>query len=51
VKAAGGLTLAESEETAVVYGMPKEAIATGQVDAVLPLDSIVGRLIRFADGR
>jgi two-component system chemotaxis response regulator CheB len=51
VKAAGGLTLAESKETAVVYGMPKEAIATGRVDAVLPLDSIVGRLVGFANGR
>ncbi len=51
VKRAGGLTLAESEETAVVYGMPKEAIATGRVDEVLSLDAIVARLVRFAHGR
>ena len=51
VKSAGGLTLAESEETAVVYGMPKEAIATGRVDEVLSLDAIVTRLVRFAHGR
>jgi two-component system, chemotaxis family, protein-glutamate methylesterase/glutaminase len=51
VKRAGGLTLAESEETAVVYGMPKEALATGRVDEVLSLDAIVARLVRFAHGR
>jgi len=48
VRAAGGLTIAESEETAVVYGMPKEAIASGCVDEVLPLGAIAARLIRFA---
>lgn len=34
----GGQTLAEAEETAVVFGMPKEAIATGVVDKIVPLD-------------
>jgi two-component system chemotaxis response regulator CheB len=48
VKRAGGLTIAESEETAVVYGMPKEAIASGCVDEVLPLGAIATRLVRFA---
>jgi two-component system chemotaxis response regulator CheB len=48
VKAAGGTTLAESERTAVVYGMPKEAAATGHVDEVLPLDELADRLVRFA---
>ncbi|BDG06938.1 chemotaxis-specific protein-glutamate methyltransferase CheB [Anaeromyxobacter paludicola] len=47
VKAAGGLTIAESEETAVVYGMPKEAVASGCVDEILPLGAIAGRLVRF----
>ncbi len=51
VKEAGGLTLAESEETAVVYGMPREAVATGRVDEVLSLDAIAARLVRFAHGR
>ncbi|QAT84121.1 protein-glutamate methylesterase [Corallococcus coralloides] len=36
----GGETWAESEDTAVVYGMPKEAIATGAVSRVLALDAI-----------
>jgi two-component system chemotaxis response regulator CheB len=48
VKEAGGATLAESEQTAVVYGMPKEAAASGHVDEVLPLDELADRLVRFA---
>jgi two-component system chemotaxis response regulator CheB len=51
IKRAGGLTLAESEETAVVFGMPREAVAAGRVDEVLPLDAIAARLVRFAHGR
>ena len=51
VKAAGGLTLAESEETAVVYGMPREAVAAGRVDEVLRLEAVAARLIRFARGQ
>ena len=37
VKKGGGEILAESEESAVVFGMPREAIATGVVDKVVPL--------------
>jgi two-component system, chemotaxis family, protein-glutamate methylesterase/glutaminase len=37
VKEQGGFIVAESDETAVVYGMPREAVATGFVDRVLPL--------------
>lgn len=48
VKAAGGLTLAESEETAVVYGMPQSAVASGAVDALLGLDALAARLVEFA---
>jgi two-component system chemotaxis response regulator CheB len=40
IKAAGGQVLAESEGSAVIFGMPKEAIATGMVDKVLSLDKI-----------
>lgn len=42
----GGKVLAESEETSVVFGMPKEAIATGRVDRVLPLPQISGEILR-----
>ncbi len=40
IHAAGGEVWAESNETAVVDGMPKEAIATGAVSRVLPLHEI-----------
>ncbi|MCY1031516.1 chemotaxis-specific protein-glutamate methyltransferase CheB [Corallococcus sp. BB11-1] len=40
VRREGGETWAESEDTAVVFGMPKEAIATGAVTRVLALDAI-----------
>jgi two-component system chemotaxis response regulator CheB len=36
----GGMILAESEETAVVYGMPREAVATGKVDRIVPLQDM-----------
>lgn len=40
IKQAGGHVVAESEQTAVVFGMPHQAIRTGVVDAVLPLPEI-----------
>ncbi len=48
VKAAGGLVLAESEETAVVYGMPLAAQEGGTVDDVLPLPALATRITRYA---
>jgi len=38
IKRAGGQVLSEAEESAVIFGMPRAAIATGLVDAVVPLD-------------
>jgi two-component system, chemotaxis family, protein-glutamate methylesterase/glutaminase len=37
IRAAGGQTVAESEETCVIYGMPKAAVEAGVVDRVVPL--------------
>ena len=37
---AGAYTIAQDEATCVVYGMPKEAVAQGGVDKVLPLQEI-----------
>jgi two-component system chemotaxis response regulator CheB len=37
MKQAGSRTLAQDEESCVVFGMPKEAIAAGAVDSVVPL--------------
>lgn len=40
VKECGGMVIAESEETAVIYGMPQQAVRSGAVDWVLPLHEI-----------
>jgi two-component system chemotaxis response regulator CheB len=45
-RARGGLTMAESEESCVVYGMPREAVRTGAVQQVLPLPEIAAALVR-----
>jgi two-component system chemotaxis response regulator CheB len=47
VKSRGGLTLAESQETAVVYGMPQAAAESGALDELLPLDRLAERIARF----
>jgi two-component system chemotaxis response regulator CheB len=43
-RAAGALVLAQDEESSVIYGMPREAVQAGVVEAVLPLESIGPRL-------
>lgn len=45
VKEQGGHVIAESDETAVVYGMPREAVATGVVDRVAPLNRIAREIL------
>jgi two-component system chemotaxis response regulator CheB len=40
--------IAEAESTAVIFGMPHQAIRTGAVDAVLPLSEIAGAVQRGA---
>ncbi len=45
VKAVGGSTLAQDEQTSAVFGMPKRAIETGYVDDVLPIDDIPDGII------
>ena len=45
VKRRGGFVVAESEKTAVVYGMPREAAATGLVDRVLPLEDVAREIV------
>lgn len=45
IKRAGGLTIAEAEETAVVWGMPGEAVKRGGAELVLPHYAIAGALI------
>lgn len=45
MKKAGAYTVAQNEETCVVYGMPQAAVNLGATDKVLPLDKIAGDLI------
>jgi two-component system chemotaxis response regulator CheB len=40
IRRAGGRTVAESEATAVVYGMPGAAVTAGLADFILPLDEV-----------
>lgn len=44
LKRKGAHTLAESEESCVVYGMPRAAVERGCVDLVAPLPDIAGHL-------
>ena len=45
---AGAYNIAQNEETCTVFGMPKEAIARGGVDEVLPLDKILAAALKKA---
>ncbi len=45
VKEQGGHVISESEETAVVYGMPREALATGVVDQAVPLHEVAREIL------
>ncbi|MGC2818104.1 MAG: chemotaxis response regulator protein-glutamate methylesterase [Candidatus Sulfotelmatobacter sp.] len=40
MKEAGAATIAQDEASCVVFGMPKEAIARGAVDVVMPLEQM-----------
>jgi two-component system chemotaxis response regulator CheB len=42
----GGLVLAQDEATSVIFGMPSEAIRTGAVHQVLPLEQIASTISR-----
>lgn len=45
----GGYTIAESESSAVVFGMPAEAIKNGSVERVLPISEIPSEIIRVVN--
>src|SRR6266571_7283475 len=47
IKAMGGLTFAQDEQTAKYSAMPRNAIAAGNVDFVLPPDGIAKELTRI----
>jgi two-component system chemotaxis response regulator CheB len=45
IRAAGGFTLAESRESALIFGMPAEALRSGAASAALPLEQMPGALV------
>jgi two-component system chemotaxis response regulator CheB len=50
VRSKGGRTVAESSETAIIFGMPNEAIKTGAVEHVVPLGRIPEVIQRLCSG-
>jgi two-component system chemotaxis response regulator CheB len=50
MKEAGSKTIAQDESTCVVFGMPKEAIATGGVDYIVPIEQVAARMLTAAAG-
>jgi len=45
IKDAGGDTIAQDEETSLVFGMPKAAIERCLANEVLPLEKIAERIV------
>jgi two-component system chemotaxis response regulator CheB len=48
MKQAGAYTIAQDEATSIVFGMPKEAIARGCVDRIVPLHNIAAEMLKAA---
>ena len=48
MKKQGADNIAQDEASCVVFGMPKEAIAAGAVDHVLPLTAIPEKMLELA---
>ena len=46
IKRLKGLTIAEDQSTAVVFGMPKAAIEAGVVDTILPLPQVAEGIVQ-----
>jgi two-component system, chemotaxis family, protein-glutamate methylesterase/glutaminase len=47
MRQAGARTIAQDEDSCVVFGMPKVAIQLGGADEVLPLKAIAGRIVEL----
>lgn len=48
IKKEGGKTIAESEQTCVVYGMPKAAVKRGAANIVVPNYEVKDHMIKYA---
>jgi two-component system chemotaxis response regulator CheB len=51
LRRAGARTFVQDEATSVVFGMPKEAIAVGAAQRVVPLSELAPALVALAAGR
>ena len=51
MKAQGAVTIAQDEESSVVYGMPGEAVKIGAAAHVLPPEGIAAMLTDFGNNR
>jgi len=49
IKSMHGTVIAESEETCIIYGMPKAVVDSGLADEVLPLDKIPVALLQLVE--
>jgi two-component system, chemotaxis family, protein-glutamate methylesterase/glutaminase len=49
MKVAGAKTIAQDQESCVVFGMPKEAIKLGGVDRVVPLDRVSLEIVQMVN--
>ncbi len=47
MKDAGARCIAQDEKSCVVFGMPKEAIKTGAVEKIVPLDMVTDAVLSF----
>ena len=45
IRAAGGRTLAEREDTCIIYGMPKSAIEAGVMDQAVALPRMADEIL------
>ncbi len=51
LRLAGGYTIAQDEQSSIIFGMPRAAIGLGIIDEVLPLEHIAPRLEQLVAGR
>ncbi|WP_199610640.1 protein-glutamate methylesterase/protein-glutamine glutaminase [Flocculibacter collagenilyticus] len=51
IKRAGAVTIAQDEQSSVVWGMPKAAIDIGGADKIAPLGDIADLLMRYASSK
>ena len=51
IKENKGKTIAQNEDTCVVYGMPKAAVKDGAVDKIVPLDKIAEEIMKTVSER